>query len=262
MSCVLVCFNGLNHKKRRLSTNVTPHTDQISGVNDQLDVAKTEEEQPIIVTQPKENHEEECISNEKKKVTFDPNVKVHELEHEKEEEPSNGMKSDSNPISINGDGYQNRVEEESSESLFSILLIDSDSEVGEKEVSSPMPKCSSSRLVLKAIESECEDRNHRNVDFVLNSVENLNQCKAMDMKAARTVHTNHQDKENINLENRPVLGEVAAKEVDKVFANTCPRTPVIGTIQSYWSRTGQHMESDSDSSSSKGRRIMAEMDAS
>ncbi|XP_002521989.2 uncharacterized protein LOC8258637 [Ricinus communis] len=301
------------------------------------------------------------------------NVKKESENKEEEEEASNESKSISNLISSNGTSYppnhryqnyteeecedidlqdshfdggsehmgsdsQFLVQEESSESLFS-LSIDSrkqvyEAEVGEKEVTSPMPKCGSSREELKAIGSNqnAQFRN-QNVDSVLNSVENLPQRKAI--KARAILLPDHLDKENIDVEQNfgahmspepsfkvltnnskadvdqkklsgqeiavdtslsswlgesattplskgsansignspsqrtippkiheagPILGELTVKELEQVSVSTSPRrarsktpeSPVIGTIGSYWSHTGQTIDSDSGSSSSKG----------
>ncbi|KAJ9180017.1 hypothetical protein P3X46_008324 [Hevea brasiliensis] len=94
------------------------------------------------------------------------------------------------------------VQEESSESLFS-LSIDSrkyvcGAEVGEKEVSSPMPECNSPHEELKPIGCNPNIRDRtRYVDSVLNPVENLAQWKAV--KGAN-LPLHHQHKENINIE--------------------------------------------------------------
>lgn len=161
--------------------------------------------------------------------------KEEERESEnKEEEPSNVNKSVSNVVASNvgcyhpNNRYQNRadeedyedldleasdlndavqvlIQEESSESLFS-LSIDSrkqvyGAELGEKEVTSPMPRGESPP---KDDESKLVGSNQnarvmsRFDDNVLTPVENLTQWKAA--KARATSPWQHEDKENVNVE--------------------------------------------------------------
>lgn len=87
------------------------------------------------------------------------------------------------------------VQEESSDSLFS-LSIESrkqvcEVELGEKEVNSPMPKCSANQKLDEARDgSQC-------FHSVLNPVENLTQWKVIKARAATTPFNCH-NKENIN----------------------------------------------------------------
>ncbi|XP_022719702.1 uncharacterized protein LOC111277543 [Durio zibethinus] len=62
-------------------------------------------------------------------------------------------------------------------------------------------------------------------------------------------------------DDRPILGALTKEELKKHYASTSPRkcrsqspdeTPIIGTVGSYWSHTGQTIDSDS-SSPSKGK---------
>ncbi|XP_011038484.1 PREDICTED: uncharacterized protein LOC105135344 isoform X2 [Populus euphratica] len=151
----------------------------------------------------------------------------------KEEEPSNMNKSVSNVVASNvgcyhpNNRYQNRVDEEDyedldleasdlneavqvliqeepSESLFSIS-IDSrkqvhGAELGEKEVSSPMPKGESPPKEEPKLEGSNQDAlvMSRFDDPVLNPVENLIQWK--EAKARATSPWQHEDKENVNVE--------------------------------------------------------------
>lgn len=161
--------------------------------------------------------------------------KEEERESEnKEEEPSNVNKSVTNVVASNvgcyppNNRYQNRVDEEdyedldleasdlndavqvliqeeSSESLFS-LSIDSrkqqvyGAELGEKEVTSPMPKGESPpKEEPKLVGSNQNARvRSRLDDNVLNPVENLTQWKVA--KARATSPWQHEDKENVNVE--------------------------------------------------------------
>lgn len=160
--------------------------------------------------------------------------KEEERESEnKEEEPSNVNKSVTNVVASNvgcyppNNRYQNRldeedyedldleasdlndavqvlIQEESSESLFS-LSIDSrkqvyGAELGEKEVTSPMPKGESPpKEEPKLVGSNQNARvRSRLDDNVLNPVENLTQWKVA--KARATSPWQHEDKENVNVE--------------------------------------------------------------
>ena len=102
-----------------------------------------------------------------------------------------------------GGDNQTSVQEESSESLFS-LSIDSRkhvsaNETGEKEVNSPMPVHASSDKELKTIGLSpiARDRSQY-VHSVLNPIENLTQWKAVQAKAPTPIK--NQEKENVNLE--------------------------------------------------------------
>ncbi|GAV82997.1 hypothetical protein CFOL_v3_26448 [Cephalotus follicularis] len=223
-----------------------------------------------------------------------------------------------------GGGDQILVQEESSESLFS-LSIESrkqvcEVELGEKEVNSPMPNCNEQ---VKAIGP---DRNARDrsqyVHSVLNPVENLTQWKAVKAKA--TPSLKYPAKENINVEqdfdvpislepslrsntkklvdqeiavdaslsswlvelsettpmskdsnnsvgNSPpslkdkhILGVLAIEELKQHSLSVSPRwsrsrspgeTPIIGTVGSYWSHTGQNVDKESSSPSKRMSEI-------
>ncbi|KAJ4826965.1 hypothetical protein Tsubulata_008831 [Turnera subulata] len=99
---------------------------------------------------------------------------------------------------------QHFVQPESSGSLFSISIDSrkqvSGAELGEKEVTSPLPRCGSpdEEPKAKASDADARGRNQCMVDSVLNPVENLIQWKSV--KVRRTLPLQHQDKENINLE--------------------------------------------------------------
>lgn len=58
-------------------------------------------------------------------------------------------------------------------------------------------------------------------------------------------------------EDRPILGAWTAKELKQLSASSTPKRsrspspeemPIIGTVGSYWNRTGQAMDADSGSS--------------
>lgn len=62
-------------------------------------------------------------------------------------------------------------------------------------------------------------------------------------------------------EDRPILGALTVEEIRQYSANSSPRKspsrspdemPILGTVGSYWSRTGQAVDSSSDSSTYKG----------
>ncbi|KAK9291461.1 hypothetical protein L1049_019409 [Liquidambar formosana] len=175
------------------------------------------------------------------------------------------------------------VQEESSESLFS-LSIDSRkqfsaAETGDKEVNSPMPVHNSPDQEVKTIGSNriARDRSQY-VHSVLNPVENITQWKAVKAKATTTPLKHHQSKENINLGeefNIPFSLEPSFKllthsskrcsnppkgldqeiAVDTslsswlVESELTPSTKTsTSTVESYWSHTGQTIDSDSGSS--------------
>ncbi|KDP23724.1 hypothetical protein JCGZ_23557 [Jatropha curcas] len=119
------------------------------------------------------------------------------------------------------------VQEESSESLFSISIDSrkqiSGVEVGEKEVSSPMPKCISSNEELKANGSNQSARNTSlYVDYVLKPVENLTQWKAVKTRA--TLPLRHQYKENINVQSDSSLVGIIHQEPSLLLLSNNAKT--------------------------------------
>ncbi|XP_065853242.1 uncharacterized protein [Euphorbia lathyris] len=315
MKCFLACFTASKHNKRIPMVNAPSNRD-VAAETPPIESVTVE----IPITEPKEKklEEEKLSCDEEIKVTsFNSNDKINEglspdeavtdivgrnevEKVENEQEQSNPKYQACSKQEFDDDS-RILVEEESSESLFS-LSIDSrkhkcGDEVGEKEVSSPMPKCPN---------GNSRERNQTQ------SVENLPQFKTV--KA--TLH--HEDKENINSqqntptdasnhdEKKPFGKEIAVETslsswlnepettpLSKGSANSvgnsvnggassprscqsrrilgvltvkqCPGsttptgrnsqssddTSILGTVGSYWRRTGWTVDSDS-SSSSKG----------
>uniref|UniRef100_A0A6N2M7L9 Uncharacterized protein n=1 Tax=Salix viminalis TaxID=40686 RepID=A0A6N2M7L9_SALVM len=237
MGCSLfACFTACKHRKSRHLVNGAPSKPHDHGATEASKVNEPTKQEgvPHVPIEPiLESKILRTMScNEKKKLTFNLNVKTYEAlstdeevinnvvenkereresenkeeEEEEEEEPSNANKSVPNVAASNvgcypqnnrylncvdeedyedldlegsdlNDIVQVLIKEESSESLFS-LSIDSrkhvyGAELGEKEVTSPMPK-------------------------VPNPVENLTQWKVA--KARATSPLPHDDKENVNVE--------------------------------------------------------------
>ncbi|KAL0005426.1 hypothetical protein SO802_012987 [Lithocarpus litseifolius] len=259
MVCFLACFGTCKRQKHRNLASLTPSTDQSThGVTTEPPKQDDIEEPISLISESKVPLEEPTNCGDRKKVTFDLNVKTCEKlctkevintliesnekkERAKKEEKAVESKSFSDLIASDklsyptnhryqncpdceaeyedidlvesdfaddeedeGGDNQTSVQEESSESLFS-LSIDSRkyvsaNETGEKEVNSPMPVHASSDKELKTIGLSpiVRDRSQY-VHSVLNPIENLTQWKAVQAKALTPIMMN-QEKENINLE--------------------------------------------------------------
>uniref|UniRef100_A0A6N2MJS5 Uncharacterized protein n=1 Tax=Salix viminalis TaxID=40686 RepID=A0A6N2MJS5_SALVM len=266
MGCSLfACFTACKHRKSRHLVNGAPSKPHDHGATEASKVNEPTKQEgvPHVPIEPilesKKNLEEQLSCNEKKKLTFNLNVKTYEAlstdeevinnvvenkereresenkeeEEEEEEEPSNANKSVPNVAASNvgcypqnnrylncvdeedyedldlegsdlNDIVQVLIKEESSESLFS-LSIDSrkhvyGAELGEKEVTSPMPKGESPpKEEPKLVGSNQNARvMSRFDDPVPNPVENLTQWKVA--KARATSPLPHDDKENVNVE--------------------------------------------------------------
>ncbi|KAM4108777.1 hypothetical protein ACJW30_03G071900 [Castanea mollissima] len=256
MVCFLACFGNCKRQKHRNLASLTPSTDQSThGVATEPQKQDDIEEPISLISESKVPLEEPTNCGERKKVTFDLNVKTCEKlctkevintlvesnekkEGEKKEEKAAELKSKSfsDLIAANilsyptnyryqncpdcededlvksdfaddekdeGGDNQTSVQEESSESLFS-LSIDSRkyvsaNETGEKEVNSPMPVHASSDKELKTIGLSpiARDRSQY-VHSVLNPIENLTQWKTVQATALTPIK--NLEKESINLE--------------------------------------------------------------
>nr|XP_023920976.1 uncharacterized protein LOC112032450 [Quercus suber] len=204
MVCFLACFGTCKRQKRRNLASLTPSTDQfiyayVSIFNSSINSIRVRLEEPT-----------NC--GDRKNVTFNLNVKTYILSYPTNHryqncpdcEDEDLVESDfADDEEDEGGDNQTSVQEESSESLFS-LSIDSrkhvsENETGEKEVNSPMPVHASSDKELKAIGLSpiARDRSQY-VHPVLNPIENLTQWKAVQAKALTPIK--YQEKENINLE--------------------------------------------------------------
>ncbi|KAF2287569.1 hypothetical protein GH714_001340 [Hevea brasiliensis] len=235
MGCLFACFNASKCRKRRHLVNAAPSKPLSDGASEAQQIYFTTKQQvteePIKpATESKEKLEKELSCNGKRKVTFDLNAKTYKglsvgeatdnvvennekkESENKDEEPSDESKSIPNLISSDGASYppnhryQNYTKEESEDLdledsdfvMLEIIKYVCGAEVGEKEVSSPMPECNSPQEELKPIGCNPNIRDRtRYVDSVLNPVENFTQWKAV--KGA-TLPLHHQHKENINIE--------------------------------------------------------------
>ncbi|XP_050275265.1 uncharacterized protein LOC126717537 [Quercus robur] len=273
MVCFLACFGTCKRQKHRNLASLTPFTDESThGVATEPPKQDNIEEPISLISESKVPLEEPTNCGDRKKVTFDLNVKTCEKlctkevintliesnekkEREKKEEKAVESKSFSDLIASDklsyptnhmyqncpdcedeyedidlvesdfaddeedeGGDNQTSVQEESSESLFS-LSIDSRkhvsaNETDEKEVNSPMPVHASSDKELKTIGLSpiARDRSQY-VHPVLNPIENLTQWKAVQAKALTPIK--YEEKENINLEphfNRETSPEPSFKQ--------------------------------------------------
>nr|POE96343.1 protein jason [Quercus suber] len=183
MVCFLACFGTCKGQKHRNLASLTPSTDQSThGVATEPPKQDDIEEPISLISESKVPLEEPTNCGDRKKVTFDLNVKTY---CEDEYEDIDLVESDfADDEEGEGGDNQTSVQEESSESMFS-LSIDSRkhvsaNETGEKEVNSPMPVHASSDKELKTIGLSAQDN------------------WAVQAKALTTIK--YQEKENINLE--------------------------------------------------------------
>ncbi|KAJ6694077.1 hypothetical protein OIU85_004829 [Salix viminalis] len=169
MGCSLfACFTACKHRKSRHLVNGAPSKPHDHGATEASKVNEPTKQEgvPHVPIEPilksKKNLEEQLSCNEKKKLTFNLNVKTYEALSTDEEVINNVVENkerereylncvdeeDYEDLDLEGsdlnDIVQVLIKEESSESLFS-LSIDSrkhvyGAELGEKEVTSPMPK--------------------------------------------------------------------------------------------------------------------------
>uniref|UniRef100_A0A803N5P2 Uncharacterized protein n=1 Tax=Chenopodium quinoa TaxID=63459 RepID=A0A803N5P2_CHEQI len=193
MGCFSTCFGNCkrSRRRRRRNGNTNPssllhHTyESVEGFQVPHLIKEQEEEekgenQIEFTPDSKEEKIEKANSSERKKVTFDLNVKIYEDLRTEEE-------------------LDLKCQEQSSESLFS-LSLDSrkqgfESETGDKEVNSPMPIKNSSNKDSNS--SEFDENAHKYVDSVLNPVENLSQWKFIKARSKLASKDQSQAKENV-----------------------------------------------------------------
>lgn len=266
MGCFFTCFGISKHKRRRNIAYAVPKEDQIPVRTQSSSEQKLTN---VVKESSKEKHEKQLNSTTKKvtfdlnikvyeDICGDSVQRNDESDHEKKEETQKETLVEPGLIKTcpskhrytncelndeddcentqlessdrnNEERHQSLVQEESSESLFSLSIgsktqVSSSVETGDKEVSSPLSIQGSnpnerdrshyfhhvpsnvetgdvnSPISIRGSKQNARDRS-RYVHHVLNPVENLTQWKEIKARA-RPSTSKHQAKENISLEDK------------------------------------------------------------